>query len=203
MSTDTTEKGLEVHISQYLVEENKYLLRENKFYDNVSCLDIELLFQFLETTQPKALAKLKTYHKDLYKQKITKRLNDQIQAKGIIEVLRKGITDGFTDTKLHLFYNKPVSAYNAEANALFQANLFSVMRQVYFSPIDKKSLDLMVFINGIPVISFELKNELTKQNVQHAIKQYKEARDPNEELFRLGRLMVNFAVDTEEIWMCT
>jgi type I restriction enzyme R subunit len=62
---------------------------------------------------------------------------------------------------------------------------------------------MMIFINGIPVISFELKNELTKQNVQHAIKQYKYDRDPNEELFRLGRLMVNFAVDTEEIWMCT
>lgn len=201
--TDTTEKGLEAHISQYLVEENKYLLRENKAYDNVSCLDIELLFQFLEATQPKALAKLKTYHKDLYKQKITKRLNDQIQAKGIIEVLRKGITDGFTDTKLHLFYDKPVSAYNTDANALYKANIFSVMRQVYFSPNDKKSLDMMIFINGIPVISFELKNELTKQNVQDAIKQYKEARDPNEELFRLGRLMVNFAVDTEEVWMCT
>jgi type I restriction enzyme, R subunit len=201
--TDTTEKGLEAHIAQFLVDENKYLLRENKAYNNVSCIDSELLFQFLVDTQPKAVAKLKTYHKDLYEHKIIKRLNDQIQAKGIIEVLRKGITDGFTDTKLHLFYDKPVSAYNADANALFQANLFSVMRQVYFSPNDKKSLDLMVFINGIPVISFELKNELTKQNVQHAIKQYKEARDPNEELFRLGRLMVNFAVDTEEIWMCT
>ncbi len=203
MTTDTTEKGLEAHISQYLVEENKYLLRENKVYDNVSCLDNELLFQFLEATQPKAVAKLKAFHKDLYEQKIIKRLNDQIQAKGIIEVLRKGITDGFTDTKLNLFYDKPVSAYNAGANALYQANLFSVMRQVYFSPNDKKSLDMMIFINGIPVISFELKNELTKQNVQHAIKQYKYDRDPNEELFRLGRLMVNFAVDTEEIWMCT
>jgi len=201
--TDTTEKGLEAHISQYLVEENNYLLRENKVYDNVSCIDSELLFQFLEATQPKAVAKIKTYHKDLYEQKILKRLNDQIQAKGIIEVLRKGITDGFTDTKLMLFYDKPVSAYNTDANALYQANLFSVMRQVYFSPYDKKSLDMLIFINGIPVISFELKNELTKQNVQNAIRQYKEDRDPNEELFRLGRLMVNFAVDTEEIWMCT
>src|SRR5690606_6297213 len=98
--TDTTEKGLEAHISQYLVEENQYLLRENQSYDAISCMDKELLFQFIETTQPKAVAKLKTYHKELYKQKITKRLNDQIQAKGIIEVLRKGITDGFTDTKL-------------------------------------------------------------------------------------------------------
>lgn len=201
--TDTTEKGLEAHIAQFLVEQNNYLLRENKVYDNVNCIDSELLFQFLEATQPKAVAKLKTFHKDLYKQKIIKRLNDQIQAKGIIEVLRKGITDGFTATKLNLFYDRPVSGYNNTAETLYRANCFSVMRQVYFSPNNKKSLDMMVFINGIPVISFELKNELTKQNVQHAIKQYKEDRDPNEELFRLGRLMVNFAVDTEEVWMCT
>lgn len=201
--TDTTEKGLETHIAQYLVNENGYLLRENTAYDNVACLDSELLFQFLEATQSKPVAKLKTYHKDLYEQKIIKRINDQIQAKGVIEVLRKGITDGFTDTKLHLFYDKPVSNYNASANAFYKANRFSVMRQVYFSPQNKKSLDLAVFINGIPVISFELKNELTKQNVEHAIKQYKTDRDPNEELFRLGRLIVNFAVDTEEVWMCT
>ena len=203
MITDTTEKGLETHIAQYLVSENGYVLRENTAYDNVACLDSALLFEFLESTQPKSVAKLKTYHKDLYEQKIIKRLNDQIQAKGVIEVLRKGITDGFTDTKLHLFYDKPVSGYNASANALYQANRFSVMRQVYFSPLNKKSLDLVVFINGIPIISFELKNELTKQNVEHAIKQYKTDRDPNEELFRLGRLIVNFAVDTEEVWMCT
>lgn len=201
--TDTTEKGLENHIAQYLVNENGYLLRENKAYDNVACLDSELLFEFLEATQPKAVAKLKAHHKDLYRQRISKRINDQIKAKGVIEVLRKGITDGFTATKLHLFYDKPVSNYNTSAQALYEANLFSVMRQVYFSPLNKKSLDLVVFINGIPIISFELKNELTKQNVEHAIKQYKTDRDPNEELFRLGRLMVNFAVDTEEVWMCT
>lgn len=201
--TDTTEKGLEVHIANYLVNENGFLLRENKAYDNVACLDKELLFQFLVTTQPKAVSKLKAFHKDLYEQKISKRLSDQIQAKGVIEVLRKGITDGFTDTKLNLFYDQPVSSYNVAAKALYDANLFSVMRQVYFSPNNKKSLDVVLFINGIPVISFELKNELTKQNVQHAIRQYKDDRDPNEELFRLGRLMVNFAVDTEEVWMCT
>ena len=203
MSTNTTEEGLEAHITQYLVEENNYILRENKVYENSNCLDTELFFQFLETTQPKAVAKLKQYHKDLYEQKIIKRLNDQIQAKGIIEVLRKGITDGFTDTKLNLFYDKPVSSYNTNADALYKANIFSVMRQVYFSPKNKKSLDMMVFVNGMPVISFELKNELTKQNVAHAIKQYKVDRDPNEEIFRLGRLIVNFAVDTEEAWMCT
>jgi type I restriction enzyme, R subunit len=201
--TDTTEKGLENHITAYLVKENGFLQRQSSNYNNITCIDEEILFQFFEKTQAKAVAKLKTYHKDLYEQKIIKRINDQIQAKGIIEVLRKGITDGFTDTKLKLFYDKPVSTYNAAANSLFQSNTFSVIRQVFHSTKNRNSIDLMVFVNGLPIITFELKNELTKQNVQHAINQYKNNRDSSEELFRLGRLIVNFAVDTEEVWMCT
>ena len=202
-TTNTKESGLEQHITDYLVAENKYVLRASGDYDNVNCVDTDLLFQFLETTQPKAVEKLKRYHKDLYQQKIVKRINDRIKAKGIIEVLRKGVTDGFTDTKLHLFYDKPVSHYNTKDNELYAANIFSVMRQVYYSTKNTNALDVVIFINGLPIISFELKNELTKQNVSHAIKQYKKDRDPNEELFRLGRLLVNFAVDTEEVWMCT
>lgn len=202
-TTNTKENGFEKHIVDYLVNSNNYVERANTHYDTINCIDEELLFQFFETTQPKAVEKLKRYHKDLYKQKIVKRLNDQIKQKGVIEVLRKGIVDGFTDTKLRLFYDKPVSAYNQKANALYQANIFSAIRQVYFSPQNKKSLDIVTFINGLPVISFELKNELTKQTVEHAIKQYKTDRDPNEEIFRFGRLVVNFAVDTEEVWMCT
>ena len=203
MNIDLTEKGFETYITNYLVDENKYLLRENKAFNNIACLDTTLFFQFLESTQPKAVAKLKNYHKDLYETKIIKRLNDQIKDKGIIDVLRKGIVDGFTDTKLTLLYDKPVSAYNVEANTLYQANLFSVMRQVYFSSTTKQSLDMVIFVNGIPIISFELKNELTKQNVSDAINQYKNDRDPNEPIFRFSKLMVNFAVDTEEVWMCT
>jgi len=203
MSTDTTEKGLEEYITNYLVKENSYIQRDSNDYNNVSCLDEDILFDFLEATQPKAVEKLKQFHKELYKQKISKRLNDQIQAKGVIEVLRKGITDGHTDTKIKLFYDKPVSGYNLSANTLYNSNIFSVIRQVYYSTKNRNSLDMVIFINGLPIITFELKNELTKQNVEHAIKQYKKDRDPNEELFRLGRLIVNFAVDTEEVWMCT
>ena len=102
-----------------------------------------------------------------------------------------------------MFYDKPVSHYNTKNNELYAANIFSVIRQVYYSTQNKNSLDIVSFINGLPVISFELKNELTKQNVSHAINQYKKDRDPKEELFRLGRLLVNFAIDTEEVWMCT
>ena len=202
-TTNTKENGFEKHIVDYLVDSNKYVERANTNYDTINCIDEDLLFQFLEETQAKSLEKLKRYHKDLYKQKIVKRLTDQIKQKGVIEVLRKGIVDGFTDTKLRLFYDKPVSHYNQKANDLYQANIFSAMRQVYFSPQNNKSLDIVTFINGLPIISFELKNELTKQNVNHAIKQYKIDRDPNEEIFRFGRLVVNFAVDTEEVWMCT
>jgi len=201
--TNTKENGFEKHIVDYLVGSNNYVQRENIHYDSVNCLDEGLLFQFLEKTQARALDKLKRFHQDLYKQKIVKRLNDQIKQKGVIEVLRKGIVDGFTDTKLRLFYDKPVSAYNQKANDLYQANIFSAMRQVYFSPKNKKSLDIVTFINGLPIISFELKNELTNQTVKDAIHQYKTDRDPNEEIFRFGRLVVNFAVDTEEVWMCT
>jgi len=202
-TTNTKENGFEKHIVDYLVDSNNYVERANTSYDNINCIDEDLLFQFLEETQTKALDKLKRYHKDLYKQKIVKRINDQIKQKGVIEVLRKGIVDGFTDTKFRLFYDKPVSHYNQKANDFYQANIFSAMRQVYFSPQNKKSLDIVTFINGLPIVSFELKNELTKQNVNHAIKQYKTDRDPNEEIFRFGRLVVNFAVDTEEVWMCT
>lgn len=202
-TTNTKENGFEKHIVEYLVNNTGYEERSNSRYDNINCVDEDLLFQFLEDTQLKALDKLKRYHNDLYKQKIVKRINDQIVQKGVIEVLRKGVVDGFTDTKLRLFYDKPVSAYNVKANDQYQANIFSAMRQVYFSPHNTKSLDIVTFINGLPIISFELKNELTKQTVKDAIHQYKTDRDPNEEIFRFGRLVVNFAVDTEEVWMCT
>ena len=136
MNTDTSEKGFETHIVNSLVSKNNYILRSNKDYDNKLCMDKDMLFQFLEETQPLAVEKLKSFHKELYEQKITKRINDRIQAVGIIEVLRKGIVDGFTNTELQLFYDKPVSELNPNAQLLYQQNKFSVMRQVYFSPVN-------------------------------------------------------------------
>jgi type I restriction enzyme R subunit len=91
MSTDTTEGGLECYITDYLVNENSYIRRESKDYNNLSCLDEEILFVFFETTRPNAIEKIRQFHKDLYRQKIIKRLNDQIQSKVIIEVLIKAL----------------------------------------------------------------------------------------------------------------
>ncbi len=114
MSTDTTEKGLEQHITQYLTLVNGYQEGIAKDFSRTDCVDGNLLFQFLETTQPVALEKLKKAYQDNYKQKIIYRINTQIKQLGIIEVLRKGITD--YNVKLKLFYKKPVSIINEKDN---------------------------------------------------------------------------------------
>ncbi|MBU2651728.1 MAG: DEAD/DEAH box helicase family protein [Bacteroidetes bacterium] len=201
MKTDTTEKGLEAHITQHLCLVNAFEERHHSQYNRVDCVDEDLLFNFLQTTQEKEVMKLQTIHGSNYRSKVLYRLNNQIKTFGIIEVLRKGITDN--NIKLKLFFDKPVSNLNEKDSALYNQNIFSVTRQVHYSNQNENSLDLVVFINGLPIITFELKNELTKQTVKDAIKQYKTHRDPKEELFRLGRCLVHFAVDTEQVWMAT
>ncbi|MFA7446106.1 MAG: type I restriction endonuclease [Flavobacteriaceae bacterium] len=210
--SDTSEKGLEALITQHLCLVNGFEERHFDQYNRTECVDEELLFQFLEETQTKEIAKLKLSHGTNFRQRILYLVNRKIKDEtvvnekclgGIINLLRTEITDGNTGIKLKLFYDKPVSNLNTQDAERYKKNIFSVTRQVHFSNQNEKSLDLMVFINGLPVITFELKNELTKQNVKDAIKQYKTTRDPKEELFRLARCLVHFAVDTEQVWMCT
>lgn len=201
MKTDTTEKGLEAHITQHLCLVNAFEERHFNNYNRTECIDEELLFNFLQNTQEKEVKKLQAIHGSNYKSKVLYRLNNQIKLIGIIEVLRKGITDN--NIKLKLFFDKPVSTLNEADLALYNKNIFSVTRQVHYSTQNENSLDMVVFINGLPIITFELKNELTKQTVKDAIKQYKTDRDPKEELFRLGRCLVHFAVDSEQVWMAT
>ena len=201
MKTDTTEKGLEAHITQHLCLVNAFEERHFNNYNRVDCVDEDLLFKFLHDTQEKEVLKLQAIHGSNYRSKVLYRLNNQIKLIGIIEVLRKGITDN--NIKLKLFFDKPVSNLNEKDTALYNQNIFSVTRQVHYSTQNENSLDMAIFINGLPIVTFELKNELTKQDVKDAIKQYKTTRDPKEELFRLARCMVHFAVDTEQVWMAT
>lgn len=212
MKTDTTEKGLEILITQHLCLVNGFEERHFDQYNRTECVDEELLFKFLEETQPKEIARLQQSHGSNFKQRVLYLVNRKIKDEtvvnekclgGIINLLRAEITDGNTGIKLKLFYDKPVSSLNAKDAELYKKNIFSVTRQVHFSNQSEKSLDLVAFINGLPIITFELKNELTKQNVKDAIKQYKTTRDPKEELFRMARCLVHFAVDTEQVWMCT
>ena len=213
--TDTTEKGLEALITNYLCDKEKgngFEERKKELYNKVDCVDEDLLIQFLIESQPKEVIKLQAVYRENFRQKVLYRINQKIKDQtivndvclgGIINVLRKGITDGQTGVKLKLFYDKPVSTKNQKDLELYNKNIFSVTRQVHYSTQNENSVDLVIFINGLPIITFELKNELTKQNVKDAIRQYKTTRDPKEELFRLARCLVHMAVDTEQVWMCT
>ena len=173
-------------------------------YDREFAVDAEQLFNFLGTTQPEAYAKLGIGglkdKQNMARQKFLARLQGEITRRGVIDVLRHGIKHGALS--FDLFYGQP-SAENVKAVERHAKNRFSITRQLHFSKANKRSLDLCAFINGLPVITFELKNCLTKQTVEDAVEQYKRDRDPRETLFQFGRCVVHFAVDDHEVEMCT
>jgi type I restriction enzyme R subunit len=139
--------------------------------------------------------------RDINRLKFLARLSAEIGKRGVIDVLRKGVEHG----PLHfdLFYGTP-SPGNAKAEALHAENRFSITRQLAYSMDEtRRALDLCLFINGLPIATFELKNSLTKQTVEDAVQQYKRDRDPRERLFEFGRCVVHFAVDDSEVRMCT
>jgi type I restriction enzyme R subunit len=176
-----------------------------KDYDRAFALDVPQLFAFLRATQTEAFKKLaipEAYDpKDINRLKFLTRLSTEIGKRGVIDVLRKGVEHG----PLHfdLFYGTP-SPGNAKAEGLHAQNRFSITRQLAYSMDEtRRALDLCLFINGLPIATFELKNSLTKQTVDDAVEQYKRDRDPRERLFESGRCVVHFAVDDSEVQMCT
>ncbi|BFU91378.1 MAG: hypothetical protein NTAFB01_25650 [Nitrospira sp.] len=163
------------------------------------------LFAFQLATQPEAFKKLAMADandpKDINRLKFLARLSSEIGKRGVIDVLRKGVEHG--PVHFDLFYGTP-SPGNAKAEALHALNRFSLTRQLAYSMDEtRRALDLCLFINGLPIATFELKNSLTKQTVADAAEQYKRDRDPRERLFEFGRCVVHFAVDDSEVRMCT
>jgi type I restriction enzyme R subunit len=199
--TDTSEKGLESLIVASLVTEAGYVQGDPKDYDREHAVDLVQLLHFLATTQPETLAQLDIDQEGPKRTQFLHRLQGEVAKRGVIEVLRGGIKHG--PATIDLFYGTP-SPGNAKAAERFAANIFSVTRQLRYSRNETLlALDLAVFINGLPVATFELKNKLTKQTVADAVEQYKRDRDPKELLFQFGRCMVHFAVDDHEVRMCT
>jgi type I restriction enzyme R subunit len=202
MTTDTSEKGLEALIERSLILESGYEQSVQATYDRAYSVDKDKLFRFLEATQPVEFAQSGLGKGGVAEEKVLKRLSDQVRAKGIVEVLRKGIKDG--ETALKLYYSQPASNLNPEAIQKYEANIFSVARQVHFSVDNpKQSLDMVIFLNGLPLVTFELKNQFTNQNVKDAIRQYQQDRDPSEPLFAFSRCLVHFAVDDNVAFMTT
>jgi type I restriction enzyme R subunit len=174
-------------------------------YDRAHAIDVAQLFRFLADTQPAALKQLGISDygsaQDVKRLKFLARLSAEIGKHGVIHVLRKGVKHESLD--FTLFFGTP-SAGNATAAVFHAKNRFSVTRQLRYSLDEtRRALDLCLFINGLPIGTFELKNSLTKQTVADAEEQYKRDRDPREKLFEFGRCAVHFAMDDAEVRMCT
>ena len=199
--TNTRENGLEALIVKWLVEHNGYEEGNNADYNKEYAIDETRLFHFLQNTQPDQMDKLGVFKSEQKKRQFLNRLQGELAKRGIIDVLRNGIKVYPVD--LIMFYLTPTEN-NVKAKEMWDKNIFSVTRQLRYS-IDaaKLALDMCVFINGLPVITFELKNQLTKQNVEDAVEQYKSDRDPRELLFSFKRCMVHFALDDARIKFCT
>lgn len=216
--TDTSETGLEALIvaemtgarralSAMGVREDPaakmrdWLLGDARDYDRAWTVDLHQLTEFVRATQPVLVAALSLEEDTPTRQKFLARLQGEISRRGIIDVLRKGVKH--QSHYLTLFYASP-SPGNEAAAARFRHNRFSVTRQLRYSRDDTAhALDLALFVNGLPIATFELKNSLTKQTVADAIEQYKRDREPREKLFEFGRCMVHFAVDDAEVAFCT
>ncbi len=199
--TNTKESGLETLIVKWLVEHNGYEEGANADYNKEYAIDESRLFRFLQDSQPEQMEKSGVFKSEAKRRAFLDRLRSELAKRGIIDVLRNGIK--FYPADLIMFYLTP-SENNAEAKKNFEKNIFSVTRQLHYSIYATKlALDMCIFINGLPVITFELKNQLTKQNVDDAVLQYKTDRDPRETLFSFKRCMVHFALDDARVKFCT
>lgn len=200
-STDITEKGLESLIVESFTAESGYKLGKNEDYDRDHAVDLVQLSAFITETQTESAQALALSDDCPKRMQFLHRLQGEIARRGVIDVIRNGVKHG--PVSLDLFYGMPTRG-NIKAEKLFEANRFSVTRQLRYSKDETQlALDFALFINGLPVATFELKNRLTKQTVDDAIQQYKRDRNPKELLFQFGRCIVHFAVDDQEVRMCT
>lgn len=199
--TNTSEGGFETTIVNSLLQEADYKAGNPQDYERSHAIDLKKLSDFLQASQPEIAEGLNLSVDSPKRTTFLHRLQGEIAKHGIINILRKGIKHG-PDT-ITLFYGSPTEN-NTKAKAMFEQNLFSVTRQLRYSSNETQlALDMAIFINGLPIVTFELKNKLTKQTVEDAVQQYKNDRDPKELLFQFGRCLVHFAVDDHEVRMCT
>ena len=209
---DISEKQFEREIESFLISdkggyeqfsgetENGWV--HNRFLDISKCIYMDPLVEFIEKTQPKEWAKYTKYYGDKSKEKLYHRLQQCIANDGLIHVLRNGIQD--MGTKLRICYFKPESELNEEAIKRYNANILGCSRQFRYSTNNTNTIDMVLSVNGIPVVALELKNQFKGQDYTNAIAQYKNDRNSKEFAFRLNnRFLVYFAVDLNQVWMTT
>lgn len=200
MTTDTSEYGLESLIVNHMTSTG-WVTGAPSDYDRAYAVDLVQLCEFVKATQEPLVEAFDLGNDGPSRRKFLARLQGEITKRGTIDVLRNGIKSG--PHHVDLFYGTPTPG-NTKAEERFAANRFSVTRQLRYSLDETQlALDLGIFINGLPIATFELKNSLTKQTVEDAVWQYKKDRDKRELLFAFGRCVAHFAVDDHEVRFCT
>lgn len=200
MAMKLKESDFEDIIVNRLTEQNDFELGTNAEFNKDYAIDEGRLFRYLQSTQPELVEEFNLLESEIERKKFLERLNSQLSDKGIIEILRNGLKHRYA--KFELYQYKPTEG-NATAAELYAKNIFSVTRQLHYSKENNKSLDLVIFLNGLPLITIELKNHYTNQTTADAVEQYKKDRDSREKIFNFKRCMVHFAADDETIMMCT
>ena len=210
---DKSEKRFERDIESFLIspeggytqfcgqdEEGNWV--HNRQHDVAKCIYMDVLCEFIEKTQPKEWAKYVKYYGANASEKLYHRLETTISNQGLLYVLRNGIED--MGCKLKVCYFKPESENSSLAAERYEANILGCTRQFRYSIVNTNTIDMVLSVNGIPVVALELKNQLTGQDYHCAIKQFKDDRSSKEFAFRLNhRFLVYFAVDLYEDWMTT
>ncbi len=179
-----TETNFEDHIEERL-NQSGYRSLPPSDYDKHRCLIPEELLAFIQNTQPTEYERLNREYDETTPDRLLNRIAMQIQRRGVLDVLRKGVKD--RGCNFSLTYFRPSSGMNPDHGRLHALNRFTLVRQLKYSGRNEKSLDMALFLNGLPLVTMELKNSLTGQVVTDAEKQYKVDRDPREPLFKFKR----------------
>jgi len=201
MSRGTKEIHFEEHIEEYLTREQGYHTLASDRYDKKLCLVPEELITFIKDTQPKKYKVLEEQYSSQVDEHILVNVQRIIKKEGVLVALRSDVK--ILSEKISLYYPRPQNNKNPLHQALASKNRFGVMRQLKYSESNENSIDMGIFLNGLPIFTVELKNALTGQYLAQAVKQYKEDRDPAEPLLAYKRCLCHFAVSTEAAKMCT
>ena len=200
MVTDTSEKNLETILVSYLCDAQGYEEGTSEDYNKNYALDTERVKRFILSTQKKKAENTACFTSEVSERKFFAELNKQLASRGITDVLRKGFR--YISELFDMYYPLP-SELNPTAQEMYAKNIFCVTRQLFYSKDNSNSIDVMVSLNGMPVMTMELKNHYTNQTVENAIRQYQTDRDASDPLLVPKRCAVHFAVDDDNIRMCT
>ncbi len=202
MNNQTNEYAFESYVEEILLKKSGYASGKVSDYNKALALFPSYIISFIKSTQKPLWDMVYSLQGNIMETEIVEALSKELNTKGTLDVLRHGFK--YRGKRFFAAYFKPAHNMSDEVLACYNSNVLTVTRQIPCHPKDNSEMDLTLALNGLPIVTIELKNPSTGQNYRNAIKQYRETRNPAAPLFAFKkRALVNFAVDTEEAYMTT